>query len=67
MPNNKLKADDDFYCVRCREKCKGNDIKLKKFKNGRYGLQGICSKCDNTTVTRFVSNSDVERLKSKYS
>lgn len=48
---------DEFYCVRCRARRKGFDIKFKNVKNYKRGtvpmMKGFCQKCE-TKVNKFV-------------
>jgi len=44
---------NEFYCVKCRNKCKANSVSNVTLKNGRHALKGKCEKC-NTVVYKFV-------------
>lgn len=68
---NKLKTKlktKEFYCVKCRKRRTGHDIKLVHIKNKKVGkipaLKSKCGKCD-TNMTKFVSRDSVESLKKK--
>lgn len=63
----KLKQDE-FYCLSCNKKCKGDDIKFKYIKNSKRKvptIKGYCHKCD-CKVSKIVKNNAVQKLKSKY-
>lgn len=66
----KLK-ETQFYCVSCRKRVNGDNIKLKmlrspKRKNGRApALRAKCMACD-TNLTKFVAERKVPALKAKY-
>jgi hypothetical protein len=71
MPNklkSKLKTAE-FYCVKCRKRRSGQDIKLVSIKNKKVGkipaLKSKCSKC-STNMTKFVRRDAVESLKKKF-
>ena len=61
-----------FYCVKCRKKVtsSADDICVKKYTNkkrkgGVHALRSQCNKCD-TNLTKFVKNSQVEKLIEKF-
>jgi hypothetical protein len=66
----KLKQDE-FYCVCCRKKVKGGDIRLKLQKNYKAEggkvpmLKSSCKNCD-CHLNKFVKRSNVPKLKEKY-
>lgn len=65
----KLKQDE-FYCVSCRARVKGDDIcvdvlKNRRVKGGVPTLAGYCKRC-GTNVYKFVKRSAKDRLVDKY-
>jgi hypothetical protein len=65
----KLKQEE-FYCVKCRKRVKGDDICIKTFKNKKsFGgiptMMASCKKCD-TSVYKFIKHSAKDRLTDKY-
>lgn len=48
---------DEFYCVKCRARRKGNDVDyvyVKNYKRGKVPMMsGYCPKCE-TKVNKFV-------------
>ena len=59
----------EFYCVRCKRRQKGNDIKLSSVKNYKIGkvpmLKAECPKCE-CKMNKFVKRDDVPALKKKF-
>lgn len=56
---SKLKKDE-FYCLKCRARVKGDNIKQKNVRNYKRGtvpmLKGVCHKCEskvNKIVKKF--------------
>lgn len=66
----KLKQEE-FYCVSCRKRVKGDDICIKTFRNKRMvggsvpTMTGTCKKCE-TNVYKFIKHSAKDRLTEKY-
>lgn len=63
-----LKANE-FYCVKCKGRCVGEDIKLKYVSNSKRSgkvpmLKGKCRKCD-CTVVKFIKQSVADRMRRK--
>ena len=58
----KKEIDMDFegYCVKCRKKQDVKEGTVGKTSKGRPMARGTCPEC-GTTVTRFLSNKDVEK------
>jgi len=58
---------NEFYCVALRKKVtvSPSDICVTKLKNGRYALKAYCKK-SKSNLTKFISNDDVSKMKSKF-
>lgn len=73
MPN-KLKTklkQEEFYCVSCQARVKGQDICIETFRNKRVKggvptMVGDCPKC-STEVFKFIKHNQKTRLTKKYS
>lgn len=59
----------EFYCVKCKRRQKGKDIKLSSVKNYKIGkvpmLKAECPKCE-CKMNKFVKRDDVHALKKKF-
>ena len=72
MPRLKTKLkEDEFYCVCCGKRRKGDNIKLKIYKNSKRTngkvpmLKSRCDHCD-CNMNKFVKDKAVPSLKKKY-
>ena len=59
-------TEKQFYCVGCNKVCVGDDICVKTLKNGVPALYGICAKCDDCKVYKFIKAKSKKRLTKKY-
>ena len=59
----------EFYCVRCKRRQKGNDIKVSYAKNYKIGkvpmLKAECPKCE-CKMNKFVKRDDLPALKKQF-
>lgn len=60
---------EQFYCVKCRARVHGDEIKFKTTKSSKRGvipmLKAWCHKCE-TRVNKFIKQSDVSAAKKEY-
>ena len=59
----------EFYCVRCKRRQRGNDIKVSYAKNYKIGkvpmLKAECPKCE-CKMNKFVKRDDLPALKKQF-
>ena len=72
MPNklNKKLSQNEFYCVKCRKRTKGEDIcvkvlKNKKIKGGVPSLVADCVKCE-TVLYKFIKKNKKDSMIKKF-
>jgi hypothetical protein len=62
--STKLKVDE-FYCLPCRKRCKGEEIHYKKIRNkkrdGVPTLRAYCKKCD-CIVSKIIKEKDIDKM-----
>jgi len=66
--HGKLKQTQ-FYCLGCRKRVTGDDIKIRSVRNYKVGaipmMKAHCHKCEGK-VNKFVKRSQAKSLKQKY-
>lgn len=64
----KLSAEE-FYCVSCRGRKRGDEIHYREVKNSKRGkvpmLSASCKSCGHN-LNKFVKVKDADKLKKKY-
>ena len=72
MPNKLKKklSQNEFYCVKCRKRTKGDDIcvkvlKNKKIKGGVPSLVADCAKCQ-TVLYKFIKQNKKDSMIKKF-
>lgn len=68
-PLHKKLTEKQFYCVSCRKRVNGDNIKIRSVHNYKVGsiptMKAICHRCDSK-LNKFVKRSKAPALRKKY-
>jgi hypothetical protein len=55
-------ADYTAYSFKARRQVPVNDVKLVRYKNGRYGIQGQAAEGPECVVSKMISTAQAEEM-----
>ena len=55
-------ADYTAYSFKARRQVPVNDVKLVRYKNGRYGIQGQAGEGPECVVSKMISTAQAEEM-----
>ena len=57
-------AEFTAYSFKARRQVPVNDVKLVRYKNGRYGIQGKAGEGPDCVVSKMISTAQAEEMRS---